>query len=305
MSKEEGKKHFSYDNHESVWGEILNEARGRELAGSWLRSDTLDFWRHQKIRSPIEPIAINDKTASWLTVGDGRFGSDAHYLLSLGVQSVHSSDISDVLLKVAKSKGYISDFSVVNAEDIDFPDGSFDYVYCKESFHHCPRPYIALHEMFRVAKKAVVIAEPWDEVADKSPFFFMLRLLKIFLGRKNSDHGFESVGNYVYTISPREVEKFLLGMHYTKVAFFSVNDAYLPGVEYAPIKSKNLTDFLLKYKLFGRIWILDALYSLGIKRPSILISILFKSEPSQELIASLKKLGWRYKELPKNPYQAG
>ena len=297
------KKHYSYDNHEKDWESILKDSSGRELAETWLRNDTLDYWRHQKIRSPIEPIALSDKSSGWLTIGDGRFGSDAHYLLSLGVKSVHSSDISDALLKVGHDKGYINDFSIENAEAISFADDSFDYVYCKESFHHCPRPYIALHEMFRVAKKAVVIAEPWDEIADRPPFYFLLRLLKIFLGKKNSNHGFESVGNYVYTISPREVEKFSLGMHYTKVAFFSVNDAYLPGVEYVPIKAKNLTDFLLKCKLFGRIFALDALCFLGIKRPSILISIMFKSEPSQGLITSLQELGWRFKDLPKNPYR--
>lgn len=294
--------HFSYDNHETVWEEILNEPNGRELAETWLRSDTLDHWRHHKIRSPIDPLAVFDKAANWLTLGDGRFGGDAHYLLSLGVQSVHSSDISDALLKVAKVEGYINEFSVVNAEDIGFPDSSFDYVYCKESLHHCPRPYIALHEMFRVAKKAVVIAEPWDEFADKPPFYFVLRILRKILGKKNVDHGFETIGNYVHGVTPRELEKFLLGMHYTKVAFFSVNDAYIPGVEYASIQSKNLTDVIIKCKLLGKIFILDILCCLGIKKPTILISILFKSEPSEDLLASLRGIGWRYKELPKNPY---
>lgn len=39
-------------------------------------------------------------------------------------------------------------------------DDAFDYVLCKDSYHHMPRPMIALYQMLRVARRAVVLIEP-------------------------------------------------------------------------------------------------------------------------------------------------
>jgi ubiquinone/menaquinone biosynthesis C-methylase UbiE len=161
--------HFIYDKHQEEWDKVLKDADRRLVGETWLQDDTLDSWRHQKMRDPVRPLASMDKDASWLTIGDGRFGSDAHFLLSLGLTNVHCSDISDTLLKIGNKKSFINSYSIQNAEAIEFLDESFDYVYCKEAFHHCPRSYIALHEMFRVAQKAVVITEPWDEVIEHAP----------------------------------------------------------------------------------------------------------------------------------------
>lgn len=302
MNKRMDAKHVAYDKHEAEWEKVINDPDRRLVGETWLCNDTLDSWRHQRMRAPVAPLAKIDKNASWLTIGDGRFGSDAHFLLSMGLSNVHCSDISDTLLKVGSEKGFINNYSRQNAEEIQFPDGAFDYVYCKEAFHHCPRSYIALHEMFRVAKKAVVITEPWDEVIEPAPFSILFRLTKRLLGRKYDEHGFESVGNYVYAISPREVEKFLLGMHYSCVAFFFVNDAYFPGIEFIKIKSRSPKDLLIKLKLMTRIFILDVLCSLRIKRPSMLMAVLFKEEPSSQVFNSLKLHGWLVKELPKNPF---
>lgn len=302
MGEGMGAKHVTYDKHEAEWDKVLNDVERQLVGETWFQNDTLDSWRHQKMREPVKPIASVDKDASWLTIGDGRFGSDAHFLLSLGAPNVHCSDISDTLLKIGNERGFINAYSAQNAEAIQFPDDSFDYVYCKEAFHHCPRSYIALHEMFRVAKKAVVITEPWDDVLEPAPFSILLRLVKCLLGRTHAEHGFESVGNYVYSISPREIEKFLLGMHYSYVAFFSANDAYFSGIEFIKLKSHSPKDLLIKLKLKARILILDVLCWLKIKRPSMLMAILFKEQPTSQLIASLKSHGWLVKELPKNPY---
>ncbi len=302
MNEGTGAKHVTYDKHEAEWDKVLNDAERQLVGETWFLSDTLDSWRHQRMREPVKPLASMDKDASWLTIGDGRFGSDAHFLLSLGVSNVHCTDISDTLLKIGNERGFIGTYSAQNAEAIQFADEAFDYIYCKEAFHHCPRSYIALHEMFRVAKKAVVITEPWDDVVEPAPFSILLRLARRLMGRKNTEHGFESVGNYVYSISPREVEKFLLGMHYSCVAFFSVNDAYFSGIEFIKLNSRSPKDLLIKLKLKVRIFILDILCWLKIKRPSMLIAILFKEQPTRQLIASLKTYGWLVKEMPKNPY---
>ena len=50
------------------------------------------------------------------------------------------TDISSNLLKEAKDIGYISKYKQENAESLSFQDDEFDYVFCKESYHHFPRP---------------------------------------------------------------------------------------------------------------------------------------------------------------------
>ncbi len=96
-----------------------------------------------------------------LTIWDGRFGTDANFIIKNGGKA-HASDISDKLLKIGYEKGFTKEFSRQNAEKLNFKNNSFDYVLIKEAFHHCPRAWIALHEAFRVSRKAVILIEPSD-----------------------------------------------------------------------------------------------------------------------------------------------
>ncbi len=291
-----------YDRSRQEWDQILSDPARQRVGESWLRDDTLDHWRHARLRAPLQAIVAANPAASWLTIGDGRYGTDAHHLLSLGAKSVHCTDISDTLLKIGAEKGFITAFSAENAEALRFPDGAFDYVYCKESFHHFPRPYVALGEMFRVARQAVILTEPRDRAIDRAPLSWVYDALKALLGRDRSQHAFEPVGNYLYALSEREVEKFLLGLHHTSVAFLGVNDAYLPGVEFAALDSANPADRKLQRKIQGRIRFLDALSKLGLVRTTMLTAALFKQAPDAGLSIAMAREGWRLKTLPRNPY---
>ncbi len=92
---------------------------------------------------------------SWLTVGDG-IRTDANWLRGKGVD-VMASDISIDLLAETKNKGHIDKFQQKNAEKLSFHDDSYDYILCKEAYHHFPRPYIAVYEMLRVSKRAIIM----------------------------------------------------------------------------------------------------------------------------------------------------
>lgn len=230
---------------------------------------------HQVLDPFIEP------GGEWLTVGDGRFGSDAQYIISKGANA-HASDISATLLKIASDKGLIGSYSAQNAEALSFEDDSFDYVYCKESFHHFPRPYIALNEMFRVARKAVILTEPRDVDIDRGRFSRIIEWANRLRG-KHSYHEFEEVGNFIYRLSQHELEKFMLGMHYRHIAFKPMNDAYFPD-------DTTGTKTLRKIRLF------DALHRLGVRKSMLLNAALFKTPPSTS------PDGWVYKVLPQNPY---
>lgn len=294
--------YYKYDNHEQEWDKIIHDAEGQKMGASWFRADTLDSWRHERMRSPLQPLIRENINASWLTIGDGRFGTDANHLFRMGAESVHCSDISDKLLKIGHKKGFIKDFSAQNAEALSFVDGSFDYVYCKEALHHFPRPYMAIYEMFRVARKAVVLTEPRDQKIDRAKISFAVSIMRKIFGRSNDDHGFEQVGNYIYAMSEREIEKFALGIHHNLVGFLGINDAYFPGVEYVPSKPKKLTDKFLKWKVMYRILIQDIFCAIGLKKTSLITAVIFKEKPSYAELSRLREYGWKLRELPLNPY---
>ena len=146
--------HFKYDRSSQQWEEALNIPASKIHTETWMNEKTLDKWRHERMLNKIK-IYI-DRKSTWLTVGDGRYGSDANFIIKNGGHA-HASDISDTLLKIGNEKNYINSYSAQNAENLNFGDDSFDYVLIKESLHHCPRPWIALHEAFRVAKKEVIL----------------------------------------------------------------------------------------------------------------------------------------------------
>lgn len=292
-----------YDKHSEEWDKVLSDPTRKDVGESWFRKDTLDYWRHARMRAALDLLVAQDKDASWLTVGDGRFGTDAHYLLSLGAQKVHCSDISDTLLKIGHEKGFITSYSAENAEELQFKDSSFDYVFCKEALHHFPRPYIALHEMFRVCKKAVILIEPRDRIIDKPIFSMLSFLLRTLLGRETAQHDFEPVGNYVYSISEREIEKFLLGIHHAKVAFKGANDAYIPNIELVPLNSSAPSDKKLRNALYKKIKRADFFSRVGLTSSTLLSAVLFKESPTSKLISEMEKDGWSIKDLPTNPYR--
>jgi hypothetical protein len=93
----------SYQLHESEWNKYLLDEKNREVVKTWQREDTVDAWRHLRMRSSIDPLLFSFPDAYWLTVGDGRFGTDAHYIEKKGVK-VLATDISDALLIKAKKR---------------------------------------------------------------------------------------------------------------------------------------------------------------------------------------------------------
>jgi ubiquinone/menaquinone biosynthesis C-methylase UbiE len=294
--------YFKYDNSQEELNKVLSDPDRRKTGETWFRNDTLDYWRHERMRAPLNPIVTHDTAASWLTVGDGRYGTDGHYLLSIGAQNVHCSDISDTLLRIGKEKGFINSFSVENAESLTFSDCAFDYVYCKEALHHFPRPYIALCEMFRVCKRAVILTEPRDPSIDKAPLSFLSSAKRAITRSNSNGHGFEPAGNYVYAISEREIDKFLLGMHYNTVAYIGCNDAFAPGIEFVPLNSSDVSHKKMKSKIFARIKFRDFFQKMGMVKSGILTAMLFRDKPDSNLIAEMQNSGWIFRDLPSNPY---
>jgi ubiquinone/menaquinone biosynthesis C-methylase UbiE len=278
---------------------------------------TLDAWRHQRMMAPLS--ALTQQAAwTWLTVGDGS-GWDAARLCNMGVSRVVATDLFSGHLELAARDGLIDDFSQENAEALSFSDSSFDVVLCKESFHHFPRPYIALYEMLRVASKAVVLIEPRDWIIDHGkkriigPLGVISHLIdwlrnRIFgnlstvpakemylLGDRAA---YEESGNFIYSTSSREFEKVALGLNLPSIAFAAVNDLYEPGLHnHKP--SEDDPEFQRVTRELGAA---DRRTESGIGGSSLLLTAIFKTSPPTETVERMSRSGWYFKELDRNPY---
>lgn len=292
---------LSYERHEKEYLDYASAGEKEKHAKTWFKEDTIDAWRFMRIHKLIDPLFEAYPDANWFTVGDGRYGKDAHYIQEKGVK-VLASDISDVLLKEAKATGYIENYRKENAESLSFADNEFDFTFCKEAYHHFPRPMIALYEMLRVSRLGVVLMEPNDKYIDSSHKMLLGRNIENFarrlIGKKVSKHHFEESGNYAYSISMREIEKIALGLNLSTIAFRGMNDYYERGVEYVQADDKNR----LFKKVRRIIKLRDVLCELKLLQYGLLIVIIFKSDISHTFKHNLESFGYRITSLPRNPY---
>ena len=103
-------------------------------------------------------------------------------------------------------------WSQQDAEALTFDDGSFDLCLVHSGLHHCRSPQRALLEMYRVAREAVLLFEPYDNLLTRVG-------LRLNIGQEyehasvycnHSHHGGvrnTDVPNFVYRFTEREIEK--------------------------------------------------------------------------------------------------
>ena len=86
-------------------------------------------------------------------------------------------DPAEQLLKIAHSRVPSCELHVGSGERLPFADGSFDLALATGVMHHADRPDLVIREMFRVARRAVLIS-------DHNNFAFgdrLFRRLRLFL----------------------------------------------------------------------------------------------------------------------------
>jgi len=301
----------SYDLHAETFADI--DPNRDALKESWFVEDTVDYWRHKRMFDPLLPLLKAHPGSKWLTIGDGRFGLDAIKLRKMEKSlDILPTDISPYLLQRAKAMELIKNYKVENAEDLSFSDDEFDFSFCKESYHHFPRPALALYEMLRVAKTAVVLIEPNDPnvvmpsvMANFSPILKTIRRviknrIKLMFGKSIPYYfgKYETVGNYVYSISEREIEKIALGLDLPVIAFKGINDHYIQGVEFEKATEKST----MFGKVKSEIAKLDKKAEKGLVNYGLLIAIIFKNPIDETLMRELNELKFFIKPLPRNPY---
>lgn len=281
----------SYHRHSDLEAAQADASR---MPACFTAPDTVNAWRHRRMHEMLDPLIAVKPGATWLTVGDGSYGSDAYFLQQKGVD-VLASSLTDHSLRIAAEKGYLRKYAAVNAEQIPYADDAFDFVLCKEAYHHFPRPAIAFYEMLRVAKEAVVLIEPYD--GPKRLLDRIKEPMKKLLWGKDQTIHFEPSGNFIYRIHPRQIGKKLAAMGYAAVAYKTFNDIYLPRFGNAKACS-SLGALATK----AAIMVQDILCALRLLNPALVLLVAFKTMPDDAFRTALKSRGIRLDKLPVNPY---
>ena len=259
---------------------------------------SMGVWRHKRVCSVIDPILEAEPEALWVTVGDGRWGRDAKYILDKGGSAL-ATNISDATLKEASDLGYINAYQQENAEALSFDADAFDYVLCKEAYHHFPRPMIALYEMLRVASRAVVLIEPNDRFVNNNLMEALFSYLINNVFKIEARHQFEKeAGNYKYAISKREIEKTAVALNCKSLFFKGINDSSIRGLGRERFSRKSR----LYKKYRNKKLLLDVLAKIRCRRHGKLVAVIFKAAPSKAVVEKFRRQGFEFIELPQNPY---
>ena len=278
---------WSYQRHISHEQEL-------GLPSCYAAPDSIDAWRHQRMQDTVLPLLQAYSGSTWLTLGDGTYGSDAHYLLRHGADATASS-LTDATLKIARERGYINNYRVENAEALTVKDDSFDFVMCKESYHHFPRPPIAFYEMWRVARKAIVLIEP---VEDRPRILDSFKWFVKKLLRGDSTDQFEPTGNFLYRVSTREIEKMAAALYGKYVATKRYNDFYYAKASADKYGSASIGNCITQLGLL----IQNVLCRMRLLNFGLVTVLIFKHDIDPMLQTSLRQHGFVLSQLPKNPY---
>jgi SAM-dependent methyltransferase len=283
-----------FDGVEHSYVQQAEQEQQSGLPSCYTSPDSVDCWRHDRMLGSVLPLIEAFPQATWATIGDGRYGSDAFFLKRHGA-NVLATSLTDSHLRIAQERGYIDKFQAENAERLSFKDDSFDFILCKESYHHFPRPAIAFYEMVRVARVGVVLIEPMDG---------SLRLLdwgkdvvkRALRGDRTSQ--FEPSGNFLYRANVREIEKMMTAIAGAAVAVKQFNDFYHPRLA---LQSSAGTTFGLLATKAG-IAIQNALCRARLMNYGLGVIAVFRLRPPDSVEHALQANGFRVTHLPRNPY---
>ena len=133
--------------------EALSKRHFDQQAAEYDDRDTVYYSREGKISCrDIEALLRSENYDSLLDVGCGT-GFLINMLAEQHKADYVGLDLSTEMIRMAEKK-QIPGARFINgtADNLPFPDASFDIVTCSQSFHHYPYPEKAMQEAFRVLK---------------------------------------------------------------------------------------------------------------------------------------------------------
>lgn len=274
-----------------------HEGEGDKVPSVIAMPESIDAWRHLRMYEPLVPLA--EKDSSWLTIGDS--GADAHWLQSRGATQILASSIADRQLRRLQDLGHLRNVSItaLNAESIALDDEAYDFVLCKEAFHHFARPMVGLYEMLRVARQGVILLAEPNGNDRKRPLDIVKSWIKRFLrrGTELANDRFESSGNFIYGPALHEVWKAAAALQYRHLYFLYLNDFFHAETAARPMsdgRARRITRFAIGVQ--------DLAAQLRLMSWGSVTILLLKQEPTTEQAERLAKAGFRPCDVPRNPY---
>jgi ubiquinone/menaquinone biosynthesis C-methylase UbiE len=145
---------------------VDQDARQRSRAAFDRQAPQYDSERYGQHARWLQPDVLAElarlRLASLLDVGCGTGAVLERVRLTDPRVELHGIDLSPAMLAVARQRlGQGVDLQVADAEALPLPDAAVDAVVCIDSFHHYPRPQVALAEMRRVLRAGgtLILAE--------------------------------------------------------------------------------------------------------------------------------------------------
>jgi hypothetical protein len=173
---------------------------------SFTNPDSIWYWMHTHCleqQNGFFRTLAPGRYSDFLTVGDGYCAREGAWLKRVHGFNVCATDQETCLMTLDPVLDSVDEVEMADMNNLDFPDGAFDYAFVKESLHHDPMPYRAIYEMMRVSRKGVMLIEPNGDT--HQPYQFT---------------GFEAAGNYLFAFNSSELVKVGLAMGYK---YFLVN----------------------------------------------------------------------------------
>lgn len=133
----------------------------------WAFHDTPDpltrYMRDRRLKFGTDRVlaetGMSPEQCSVLIVCGG-VGGEGTYFANRGFTDVTVSDFSENALEICRHRDPRLKTRLLNAEEMDLEDASYDFVLVQDGLHHLPRPVLGYTEMLRVARRAVVVIEP-------------------------------------------------------------------------------------------------------------------------------------------------
>lgn len=128
----------------------------------WYNRHAADYAKHVRDETDSIYHSLYEKPAMYSLVPDldGKTvislgcgsGEDCEYLKRHGAGKVVGIDISENIIKIANSTYPDCDFMVMDMENLDFSDESFDFAYSSLAIHYIEDWHRAFKEVYRILK---------------------------------------------------------------------------------------------------------------------------------------------------------
>lgn len=128
----------------------------------WYNQHAADYTKHVRDETDSIYHSLYEKPAMYKLVPDleGKTvislgcgsGEDCNFLKKHGARKVVGIDISENIIEIAASSYPDCTFKVMDMENLDFPDGTFDFAYSSLAIHYIEDWHHVFKEAYRILK---------------------------------------------------------------------------------------------------------------------------------------------------------